>query len=46
MSTDDSDDDDYDAFVESHHIQERRFPVHDCCEFEDIDALRVRFGIF
>jgi len=42
MSDSESDDDDYEVYGESHHsIRDRRYPLHDCCEFEDVDALRV-----
>lgn len=36
-----SDDEDYDAYVETSHEVEKRFPLHDCVEFDDIDALKV-----
>jgi hypothetical protein len=39
MSDGESDDDDYDHGAD--HEVERRYPVHDCCEFDDIDALKV-----
>lgn len=34
------DDGDY-AYGESHLVDSKRYPVHDCCELDDIDALRV-----
>jgi len=37
-----SEDEDYEAYVEAAHVHERRYPLHDCCEFEDVDALKVR----
>lgn len=36
----DMSDDDYDFTVEQD--TEKRYPLHDCCEFEDVQALRVR----
>ena len=42
MSDDSSDEEDY-AYDDVHQrIIEKRFPLHDCCEFEDVEALRVR----
>ena len=35
-----SDDDDFQ--FESSHVGSKRYPVHDCCEFEDAESLRVR----
>lgn len=40
MSSSESEDEDYDVF-EGQEVRERRYPVHDACEFEDIDTLRV-----
>jgi len=41
-SSEESDhDDSYHAFRESEQLLENEFPLHDCCEFEDIEALRV-----
>ena len=40
MSSSSDDDDDY-AYGDSNAIESKRFPVHDCCEFEDAEALRV-----
>ncbi len=34
------DDADY-AFGDSHMAESKRFPIHDCCEFEDAETLRV-----
>jgi hypothetical protein len=45
MSTDDGgsdDDEDYDDEYNADNDGEKRFPIHDACEFGDIDALRVR----
>jgi hypothetical protein len=40
--TDISDDDEeYEAY-EDKHLSEWRYPLHDCCETEDIEVLRVR----
>jgi hypothetical protein len=40
------DDEDYDnyhnASDQAADVETKRYPVHDACEFEDIDALRVR----
>lgn len=41
MSDGSSDDEDYDAFHDTQHVEEKRYPLHDCCEFEDLKALRV-----
>ena len=35
-----SDDDDFQ--FESAHVGSKRYPVHDCCEFEDAESLKVR----
>ena len=40
-SGDSSDDEDYDAFADSHQPLEKPYPIHDCCEYEEVDALRV-----
>ena len=40
MSNDENSEDDYDFSAE--HDLEKRYPLHDCCEFEDVEALRVR----
>jgi hypothetical protein len=37
-----SDDGDGYAYGESQMAESRRYPVHDCCEFDDADALSVR----
>lgn len=34
------DDGDY-AFGDARMTESKRYPIHDCCEFEDADALRV-----
>lgn len=42
MSSDEgSDDEDYAYSIPSHSM-ERRYPVHDACEFDDLDVLKVR----
>lgn len=41
MSDGSSDEEDYDAFEDADDAIERRYPLHDCVEFEDIEALRV-----
>jgi len=38
-----SDDDDY-AYGDANMAESNRYPVHDCCEFEDVETLRVRTG--
>lgn len=45
MSSDGSDDDeDYNVYMEGHHtaIDAKRFPVHDACEYDTLEALKVR----
>ena len=37
------DDGDY-AFGDARMTESKRYPIHDCCEFEDADALRVSVG--
>lgn len=34
---------DEDFLYETAHVGARRYPVHDCCEFEDAESLRVSF---
>jgi hypothetical protein len=41
MSDEESSDDDYDYGDES-NAGKKRFPIHDCCEFGDVEALKVR----
>ena len=36
-----SSDDDDDFQFESSHVGSKRYPVHDCCDNEDADSLRV-----
>ena len=36
-----SSDDDDDFDFESAHVGSKRYPVHDCCENEDAESLRV-----
>ena len=47
MSTDGSDDEDYDAYMEAHHghLDAKRFPIHDACEFDSLEALKVRSSV-
>lgn len=47
MSSDGSDDEDYDAYADSHpvHMNEKRFPIHDACEFESLEALKVSLAL-
>jgi hypothetical protein len=40
MNDEESSDDDFDFDAEQGMA--KRYPVHDCCEFEDADALKVR----
>ena len=40
MSSASSDDDDF--RFGANQMGQKRFPVHDCCEFEDADSLKVR----
>ena len=44
MSTSEgSDDEEYQTYPGlSHSSLERRYPIHDACEFDDIEALKVR----
>ena len=46
MSDEESSDEDYDFHATGNDLQgedvEARFPIHDCCEFEDVEALKVR----
>lgn len=46
MSDEESSDEEYDFHDTGNDLQgedvEARFPIHDCCEFEDIEALKVR----
>lgn len=36
-----SSDDDDDFHFDSANVGSKRYPVHDCCEFEDADSLKV-----
>ena len=47
MSTDGSEDEDYDAYMDTHHdhLDAKRFPIHDACEFESLEALKVRSSV-
>jgi hypothetical protein len=40
-ATGSSDDGDDYAYGDSHISESKRYPVHDCCEFDDAEALRV-----
>ena len=46
MSDEESSDEDYDYHATGNDLHgeevEARFPIHDCCEFEDVEALKVR----
>jgi len=33
--------DDEDFLYETTHVGAHRYPVHDCCEYEDAESLRV-----
>ena len=41
MSDGSSDEEDYDAFEDVADAIEKKYPLHDCVEFEDIETLRV-----
>jgi hypothetical protein len=41
MSDGSSDEEDYDAFEDVADAIERKYPLHDCVEFEDVETLRV-----
>jgi hypothetical protein len=43
MSSDGSDDEDYDAYMDQHvaGADAMRFPIHDACESESLDVLKV-----
>jgi hypothetical protein len=43
MSDESSEDDDY-AFGESHDTV-KRYPIHDCCQYEDIENLFVSWAM-
>ena len=38
-----SDDDGDYAYGDSHMVEAKRYPVHDSCEFDDVEDLRVSF---
>lgn len=40
-ATGSSDDGEDYHYGEAHVSESRRYPVHDCCEFDDAEALRV-----
>jgi len=40
MESDGSDDEDYQSYSAYGHSVEKRYPIHDACEFDDIDALK------
>jgi hypothetical protein len=46
MSDEESSDEDYDFHANDNDVHgedvEARYPIHDCCEFEDVDTLKVR----
>jgi hypothetical protein len=37
-----SHEEEYDPYADPNRLSEKRYPLHDCCEFEDVEALRVR----
>jgi hypothetical protein len=41
MSDDESSDEEYN-FAAEPDLDNKRFPLHDCCEFEDVESLKVR----
>ena len=49
MSDEESSDEDYDFHGTTNDLHgddmEARYPIHDCCEYEDVDALKVRMDI-
>lgn len=44
MADADDSDEDYDFVGDPHHQLsiEKKYPIHDCCEFDDVDKLKVR----
>jgi hypothetical protein len=40
MSSSSDEDDEY-AYGESNALESKKYPVHDCCEFEEVEALLV-----
>ena len=44
MIDDESSDDDFEFDAEQGMA--KRYPVHDCCEFEDAEALKVRTEVY
>jgi hypothetical protein len=46
MSDEESSDEDYDFHANANDLHgedvEARYPIHDCCDFEDVEALKVR----
>ena len=40
VEDDESSDEEYDFGAE--HVSEKMYPLHDCCEFGDVEALMVR----
>ena len=42
--SDSDDDEDYDAYGVEEEVESKRYPIHDACEFDDLDALKVRDG--
>ena len=49
MSDEESSDEDYDFHATANDLHgedvEARYPIHDCCEFEDVEGLKVRSSI-
>ena len=47
MGSDDDDSSSYDEdFNFEPNVGSRRFPIHDCCEFEDAESLSVSMFLF
>jgi len=44
-SSSSSDDEDYDAFGEMAYQEVRKYPIHDACEFDDVETLRVSLHV-
>ena len=46
MSDEESSDEEYDFHATGNDLHgedvEAQYPIHDCCEFEDVEALKVR----
>jgi hypothetical protein len=44
-ANEDSSSDDDDFNFESSNVVSKRYPVHDCCEYEDVESLRVSCNV-